>query len=418
MSKEKKHVVILVDSYFPNMTMNGVVAKRITENLENECDISIITYKQYEKTPSVDVTNVHNVFFWSVYYENLLAAKISATKNKVSTIFWQLALYAKKIYSSLCRNINVLGVNKGIIRKIEKKLISIHNKRPIDRVLSIAAPFEFQLANYKFAKKHPNVLCTAYQIDFWLSQVDKGYPCFLRQKRKSARLEMQRKVLQVCKMYMLPFIYATEGKLIDESIVPCQLPLLVKNDMVCCDLYEREIKELVFAGSLNREDRNPEKLIQIIEKVNKTTPCKMNFYHRGNCATYIHNQSLLKPNIIIDHGHVSSKEAYQAMGYADVLVSIGIAKGDQIAGKTFDYVSTGKKIVYIYFAHDDVNADFLRKYPLVLCLNVEETAIEECAKQLEDFLNDLDKQQMSFEEVAEIFDEAIPANVCKKLFQE
>lgn len=418
MKSKRQHIVIMVDSYFPNMTMNGVVAKRISEIIEEQYDVSIITYEQYEKKLSNKVSNVHKVFFWSVYYENMFADKITTSKNGIQAAVWQIILYIKKIHSYLCRNINILGVNKRIIRQLEKELLAIHKKHPVDKVLSIAAPFEFQIANYRFAQKYPGVSCVAYQIDFWLSQEDRGYPKFLRKKRKNARLEMQKRVSEKCKMYMLPFIYEAEGKSIDEGITPCQLPLLVPNNMVCGNLQHRKVKELVFAGSLNKENRNPEKLIQIIEKVNETTPCKMNFYHRGNCAGYIHNESVRKPEIIIDHGCVSSTEAYQAMGNADALVSIGIVKGDQIAGKTFDYVSTGKKIVYIYFSHEDVNADFLQKYPLVLCLNVEETPIEDCAKKLEMFLNDTERIQMRFDEVAEIFEEALPKNVCKLLFQE
>lgn len=416
MKNEREHIAVLVDSYYPNMTMNGVVAKRICDVMEKEYDISIITYKSYKQGGIAQDKNVHPIFFWSVYYENLFASKISNSKNKFVEMFWQLCLKVKKITSYACRNVNVLGINKSAMRKIERALRVLHKERPVQKVLSIAAPFEFQMANYRFAKKHTDVKCIAYQIDFWITQEDIGYPSFLKQRRKNARLQVLKDISKTCKFYMLPFIKEAEGRIVDYNhITACQLPLLVKNDILTEQTKGREVCEIVFTGSLSKEDRNPEKIIDIVEKVNEVIPCKIHFYHRGNCASYLRDVSRQKPHIVEDHGLVTSDEAYRAMARAGVLLSIGVVKGDQIAGKTFDYISTGKRILYVHWTENDVNAKFLEKYPLVLCLNVADWSEEECVEKLVDFLKDRDNKTMTFEEVAKIFGEALPENTYRCL---
>lgn len=413
---KKKHIVILVDSYFPNMTMNGVVAKRINDVIEQKNDVSIITYVRDKKD---NKSNLHYIFFWSVYFENILAQKIRNSSNKVSSIFWKICMKMKRVLSFSCRNRNLLGINKGVVKKILKELVRLNETFPIDKVISIAAPFEFQMANYWFSKQNPQIENIVYQIDYWIMNEEKKYPLILQEKRKHARIVQQKEIAKHCKVYMLPFIYENEGKLLTGvDITPCQLPLLVKNDEYNSEEdgdEETGEYDFVFAGSLNMEDRNPQKLIAIINRLNEKKISRIHFYHRGNCAGYICEMSKKIPGVIIDHGTVPSNVAYLAMVKADILVSIGINTGDQIAGKTFDYISTGKRIVYIYFSETDINADFLKRYPLALCLNVNKVSIEECADRLLKFIEE-SKKRISFSEVVKLYGDALPEKTCQCLF--
>lgn len=136
----------------------------------------------------------------------------------------------KKILSNIIRNSSSIGVDKFVLKKLLKKMSEIHQKKSVDIILSIAAPFELQVANYYFSSNNPTVESIIYQVDYWSELTDIGLPKILRKYRKNSRLTMEREMASRSKYIMIPFVYEEEK--VAESIQSCQLPLLVRNPFI------------------------------------------------------------------------------------------------------------------------------------------------------------------------------------------
>ncbi|MFI3080125.1 hypothetical protein [Streptococcus sp. 2021WUSS124] len=405
MNKEK-HLLILVDSYYPNASMNGIIAHRIASYVQNKYRITLLTYQSPYDNARANFSE--KVFNWSWYYEDYLSAKINKRKSKK---IWRILYKSKKILSNIVRNSSSVGVDNIVVNKIVKKIQAIHQDNPIDTILSIAAPFEFQLANYYFSKKYPEINSIIYQVDFWSELIDVGLPSIFRKRRKKCRIEMEKKMASQGTYVMIPFVYEKEK--VEDSIQSCQLPLLAPNQFVSNQkLNSQKSISIVYAGSLSKRERNPENFLRMLLKLSEEVDFKMSIYHRGDCSDLINTYSS-QSSSILNYGTVSSEVAYQAIGSADVLIMFGTPEGKQIAGKTFDYISTGKKIIYVYQNDRDKNVVFLKRYPHSIAIPNDELLSTMGYRAIKNFIEN-SIEPLSYSEVKDIFSDSLPQNFCER----
>ncbi|HFR3674542.1 TPA: hypothetical protein ACHVEL_002058 [Streptococcus suis] len=90
MNKEK-HLLILVDSYYPNASMNGIIAQRIANYVQNKYKITLLTYQSPYDNAEANFSE--KVFNWSWYYEDYLSARVNKEKSKK---IWGILYKAKK----------------------------------------------------------------------------------------------------------------------------------------------------------------------------------------------------------------------------------------------------------------------------------------------------------------------------------
>lgn len=409
--KKTNNLVILVDSYYPNATMNGIVANRIIENLPDYyTSVRILTYQEWSSGSFLtqDDISISKVFYWSWFLEGYLSKKINLSKNKW---FWNMVYYTKKIISNLIRNISNIGVDYFAVHKLFKHLVYLNQQQKIDTLLSIAAPFEFQVVNYLFKNLYPEVNTVAYQIDFWSELVDVGLPSFLREWRKKQRIIYQKKMAKSLSLVMIPFVYEKEGRDL-ANVSFCQLPLL-RDEVKPKDCNNNNnVISFVYAGTLSSRERHPANFLKFIGKLSTKTDVLCHIYHRGDCNGIIEQYRKKLGKVIYNHGTVSTGEAYQAISSADVLVILGTPGGGQIAGKTFDYISTGKKILYIYQNSQDLNMVYLNRYPSVLCLDSNFLESEESIKLALEFIQEPIKH-ITFDQIGALYPDALPEYFCK-----
>ena len=89
-----------------------------------------------------------------------------------------------------------------------------------------------------------------------------------------------------------------------------------------------------------------------------------------------------------------------------------------MSSKIFSYIATGKPIVHIYYAEDDVNVAYLKHYPLALCLHAKEGSLGLNSQLLALwFVWSLGKT-VPWSSVAEEFKEMLPEHVAHRLIKE
>lgn len=402
----KRRIVIIADSYFPYATMSGNIAKRVADELKKSFDVNVIAYKYGDKDMEViEGISVYYVNNWSWKAEKWFTDKLKRKNTKPL----RYAYFLKKVVSNVLRNISDVGVDYGVVNGIVKQLETLNFDERIEIVLSIAAPFECQIANYKYKIKNKEIKSVLFQVDYWVNLKDVGLPKILRNLRKTNREHMLTEMSIHCDLVMTPVVKKAEGP--SEKIKSCQLPLLKKNDINSKDNSINPVITLVYAGSLNKRERNPKKFIELLLRIN----CKIEFhiYHRGDCNELINSYATHYPELIFDHGTVSSEEAYKAIGKANILIMFGTPEGEQIAGKTFDYISTGKKIIYIYQEKTDINIEFLKEYPLLLSIDnnadIDDTKLVDNVRK---FIFDSKIKNIGYEEIEKMYSDALPECFC------
>lgn len=114
-------------------------------------------------------------------------------------------------------------------------------------------------------------------------------------------------------------------------------------------------------------------------------------------------------------GWVSGDELERAWADADCLLSIAEKQGRQMSSKIFSYMATGKPIVHVYYAEDDVNVAYLKRYPLALCLRAQEGLLSSNARLLALWFVWSLGRRVSWRSVAEEFEELLPEHVAARL---
>ena len=100
---------------------------------------------------------------------------------------------------------------------------------------------------------------------------------------------------------------------------------------------------------------------------------------------------------------------------ASQLLSIAEVEGKQMSSKIFGYIATGKPVVHIYTAEDDVNMRYLQHYPLALCLKADPLKIEQNSRLLSLWCVWSYGQRVSWSDVLDEFEDLTPEFVAKKL---
>ena len=215
---------------------------------------------------------------------------------------------------------------------------------------------------------------------------------------------------------MLNSVYSKEEIFNDthSSIRPIGIPLLENRT-----LYRKinnDSKNLTFTGSLVKEFRPPNDALKTLLEVSKDLNFTLHIYHKGDCENDIIKFENISNNTIINHGTVDTKTAYQAMSNADFLISISNIAGDQISGKTFDYISTGKPIIHFYYNPNDMNKNVLKNYRLALCIQLVSDENNCNVAKIANFINTNAGEFISYNEILDCYHDYSIDVVVNELF--
>ena len=140
------------------------------------------------------------------------------------------------------------------------------------------------------------------------------------------------------------------------------------------------------------------------------------FYHRGDCNDILDLYEKKTTGVIQNKGTVCAEDAYKAMNEADVLISISNVAGDQISGKTFDYISTGKPLIHFYYNENDRNAKLLKQYKRALCIQIGKD-VQSSSREIEEYIEASAITPLSFDDVIRTFFYYTAESVVRVLFE-
>lgn len=418
------NILILVDSYYPNLTMNGIISRNVIEELEKKHNVSVITFKdryKQSKFTKYKRTKIYRITNNNICIDNYLKSKIYKGEKKI--FLFKIALIIKRILFFIKRNWRIIGIDKGICRRIVKSIKQVVKNEKIDVIIPISAPYEMIYSGFKALEIEPTMKLIPMKLDFFAELNDKYYFNILKSKRNIKRMELEKKIIKKSEMYFaLDFLKNSFNKIKEEEIKSkieyFHHPLIKENVMIKNDnnIFLRQANlNMVYTGTLSKYERNPKDFFEILEKLPENIDYAFHVFHRGDCNTIINEYVNKIQNRVYDYGSVNSDIAYTAMANSDILVSIGTLQGNQVAGKTFDYISTGKPIIYIYYNTDDENSKYFEIYPKALCLNMSKIRKDEAAKEILNFCKKIKEYKIDFQEIRKIYNKATPLYVVNKI---
>ncbi len=419
---QMKKILILTDIYFPKPLANGICIHQLSLTLKSMgYDVHVqcfglekdLKYKNYE-----DI-HIHYVkprlFFRLRTYgeENIdkftgkLIYKIAMLINKFKKLFF-LSLYPITSPLFIWRNY--------------KQSEALHGKYKFDIIISSYNPIEACIGALLLKRKHSNIKWVLYMLDSLTNDVDnrflsrdkidsKGWSWEQRFYRYADKIlnmkchekhhEQKRYEKYEGKMHIVDIPLFRETKIVDEELN---------------NPFDEKNIHFVYTGALALGLRNPTYLCDVFNKLNKDSKFKLHFYSRGNVEDIlIEYQNRSKGNII-RHGYVPYNDSIAATYGADILVSIGNANSEMIPSKTFEYISTGKRIIHFYKNDFDSSIAYYEKYPLVLLIDERDDIDVNCDK-VKEFLNE-PYEKVTFKEIAKVFIKNTPeytANIIDEL---
>lgn len=415
----KQTVLMVVDSCYPNLSMNGVIAENIAEVLGESNRILTISLRRGEDDAEELFGNKITYIKSFHYYEGILGKKIVLSSNILEKRLYSVINFLVRLISISFRIVSKSGLNHCLAMSLKNRMDEALSCGEIDYVICYSVPLESAVAMLELVDRYKNVKFILYQADDFVTALDANYPKFLLKRRKNRRIEIVKKLeKKLYKYRILESAYRKEKDYIDETVVkPIGFPLVKENRRE--KLGEKSGKvRLVYTGSLVKGVRPPTDTLELLEKVNREIQITVDIYHRGNCGPLIDRYADTDNPFIINHSSVSIDQAYEAIINSDVLFCISTKAGDQIAGKTFDYVSTGKPIIFFYYQSDDINLRIYERYDLFLGIKIDEKKIYKNVRRIVDFLKENSQKIIPFSRIAEQYGEFTPEAVAESLFCE
>lgn len=419
-----RKVLFVTDASYPNLTMNGIVMKNIIDYLDKDNKVGIISLKQkYNDTPVYRNIKIKYVRPIS-YFIYLFREKRSKSKTKFMSGVYGLITLMVRIISISQRITSKIGLNNPLINDLKKAIDESLKAERYEYVVLIGRPFETFAAVVPLVNKYKKVRFIGYQVDNFVTDEDVNFPKFLIKRRNKERAKM----LNACSNYFWRYfitksVYSKEKLYLNRNahIKIIGLPLIL-NQRISMQNSNNKNKtsrvNFVYAGSLLKGFRPPDDCLNILIQVAQIIDVRIDFYHRGNCDDILNEYSKKSNGVFINHGTVGSEKAYEAINSSDILIAISNFAGDQISGKTFDCISTGKPTIFFYYRDDDINIDFFNKYELGLCIRMSSQNIKSNVEIICKFIKENQNRIIDFNEVEKQFWKYTPEYIVDKLFKE
>ena len=170
---------------------------------------------------------------------------------------------------------------------------------------------------------------------------------------------------------------------------------------------------ILYAGMLVRGYVDANYFIKLVSKFKNLSKYKLVFYAQGNALDDLNSKD--NGMTIESEGWISYDVLLSKMKAVSILLSIAERNGKQISSKIFEYMSMGKPIIHVYYVENDINLNYLKNYPLAICIKAEKNDLEKNAYNLEKWINQNLNKHLEFHEVENMLPSLTPAFICNQI---
>lgn len=416
-----KHVVIVGGWIYPNPSPTGNCIKNIIQELNGDYEISVICFKDNDEYNSILVDNINYYFVdnFRLKLRRIALTGLTSKVNKFQQYLCNILMYISK-FIRVCFSLFAWPTSEyWYINKSIKLLEIINSEKTIDTIITVSNPFEAHVCGYKYKKKNSNINWITYTLDHFATS--KSLNKYFVNKRIKFEIDkgFERKILTSADYNFITheldpwFQEVTKGS--SENIEAISFPLLILNSYDDTTNYFKDYKDkinLVYAGALYSEIRNPEYLFKLISNTQNDS-IVLHLFVKGDCDQLVNKYSQSSSNRIIAHDTLTLDEIHIVMEQTDILVNIGNNIIDQKPSKIYEYIATGKPIINIHYEKIDYHEIF-KHYPLTLNINQDFQDYNNDVERIIDFCTMNRSKSIDKNHVFESFIESTPGFIANK----
>lgn len=364
------NILFLTSHYLPSPSANGMNTLKIVEYLEKKghkvtC-ICVANNSEELENEMIGKTEIVRISK-SSYME-----KIDKEYNKKYSNY---ILLIKRRFSNLINLYKFPAFDDNQNAKTFDALFETVESKNFDCVISVFKPYANIYALSKLKKIFPNLITIAYLLDF-ISSIKKP-KFFPNRLYKILISNTYKKIEKDFDMILVPENVQSEigfDKISQsEKINIINFPTFLENIQFekQNSIVNSPTLNLIYAGTLDKNYRNPEKALVILSQVAQNTKIKINFYGKNNCEEIIEKYRSENLDIVMN-GLADHNVIIQKMLDADIVLNISNKGVNAIPSKIFELFSIGKPIINFVESENDVSLEYFRKYPVNLNVFVNE----------------------------------------------
>ena len=411
-----KKILFIIQSYPSERSANVLCDEKIMKELlkTGEYEIHALTY-QYEWQKREDTINgfhIHrfkksifwDLFTWGKHHPDHYAARII-------DVFHRINMRIKQVVTIPCypcyEPINSLLYARAAIK--------LYKKYKFDLIIAEHHGFDSLYAGHRvksYAQEETRLIPILWD-PITGAQPAKYLPeSYARKKTAKAEERMLSNADRIIAMHSIEAYLRTVStnktyfdryRFFD---IPGIVPPAIRN-LKQSEFIDPEMINLLYAGLLYLPDRDPSFLIELVNQSEWPKNVNMIFLCTGNGADVALEKAKTFKGKITVHSYVKREELQQIMSTVDGFLNIGSNNPGMVPSKIFEYMSYGKPIISSYIDPKDASREYLQKYPLGICLDIN-ADIQENISRLNAFVHDNISKRLSFDEVSALFTDNTP----------
>jgi hypothetical protein len=409
----------MTDFYLPKPLANGICIHQIALTLkEMGYEIHISSFKMDRQ---LEEENYEGIYIHRVkprLFFKLRSYGEDNVKSLMGQISYKLAMFINKFKKILYLPFYPI-TSPLFIWRYYRRVNLLHRKYKFDTIISVYNPIEALVCGFMMKKKYNSVKWGIYVLDslsngLKIKFLSEGWLDKKGWKWEKIFYSYSDKVFNI-KCHQEHHskerynTFRTKMEIVD-------IPLFRSLQLNYKDyenIFDNKYINLVYTGALSFELRNPKYLCDSFVNINSNRLYRLHFYSRGNCETMIEEYQRKTEGLIIRYGYVEMQESMAAICAADILISVGNRNSDMIPSKTFEYMSTGKKIIHFYTSLKDSSLPYFKKYPNALLINENED-FQLNSERIKKFVDE-GYIPLKFNEIADLFIENTPEFTSRKI---
>ncbi len=364
--------LLITDTYPPTPGATGKIVETICHQLIDRGHTADILSRKNGKEEINEGVRGERVYYcayggWERIHRKHLSNELCLAERGAYCIL----TYLRKIWLAfnLCAFPN--SEPRATTRWI-KRAKSITANNHYDCVIAFFRPYSALDVGYKLKREGIINVFIPYYLDLVEERDCPRFMPFQLFRRKI--YEFDNKTVQASDVVVLPKAAENGGfqsfVSAKDKIVYLNFPTAVfKKEKAMCNvsLREKEIIRFLFAGTLDKNFRNPEKTLFILNNLAKRLPSQtiiFDIYGRSNCEAIISGFDRNANFVINMHGLVGKEIIEQKETEADFLVNISNDYKGIVPSKTFELIATGKYILNSITNGDDGSLKFFNGHSL------------------------------------------------------
>lgn len=402
----KKKLVIVVGGYYPFYgNPMGIVLEQIVPHLVSMYDVMIISLKR--SAQQIDTRPCwHN------------GANVITITSFLHEILLRNNAIVKSCYRLFAR-MKMGRFEDYWIGMMANGLERLYAKYPFDGILSLGFPMQMHEAAKRFKLNHPAIKWVTYSTDSCYDNTNLTciHNPWLKNIAVSRLVQRERAFREMADYNFVSreiFNSTPEAlKFVKDKCDVLDYTILPKKQDLDSSFTDNIVR-IVYAGGMPTKMRDPSYFLKVFCSLSPSINARLDVYLIGEKPEALRIAEMALPGKVVVHPAVKHSEIERIYEHeADVLLNLGNNSDVFCPSKLFDYISTGKPIIDVYYNGSLPNPAILR-YPLAFRLK-NYGNIEQDVNSLNKFINQTMASRLSEERLRELYPDYLPEFVAKKI---